>query len=233
MQRTNRFGQPIGPQLPDWRPARVPPREPLEGEYCRLEPIDAAHHGKSLYEASAAEADSSSWTYMAYGPFASCAEYVAWLEPICTSADSLFFAVVDKATRHAAGVASYLRIAPTAGSIEVGHIYYAPMLRRSRAATEAMALMMQNAFKLGYRRYEWKCDALNERSRSAAERLGFVFEGVFRQATVYKGRSRDTAWYSVTDQEWPRLQAALEAWLSPNNFDEHGRQRRSLSEFRE
>jgi RimJ/RimL family protein N-acetyltransferase len=144
------------------------------------------------------------------------------------SADPLFFAVVDAASGRAAGVASYLRIDPVNGVIEVGHLAFAPQLQRTRVATEAMYLMMKHAFSLGYRRYEWKCDALNAPSRRAAERLGFTFEGVFRQAIVYKGRSRDTAWFSVIDSEWPVLETAFLAWLDPDNFDADGRQRRSL-----
>jgi RimJ/RimL family protein N-acetyltransferase len=150
----------------------------------------------------------------------------------CFTADPLFFAVIDLATGRAAGVAAYMRIQPTAGSIEVGHVHFSPRLQRTRAATEAMYLMMQRAFALGYRRYEWKCDALNAASRAAAERLGFSFEGIFRQATVYKGRSRDTAWYAVTDREWPALERAFEAWLQPQNLDAAGRQRVSLSAIR-
>ena len=148
----------------------------------------------------------------------------------CLDDDPLFHAVVDRANGRATGVASYLRIEERAGVIEVGHINYAPPLQRTPASTEAMYLMMRRVFdELGYRRYEWKCDALNAPSRAAARRLGFRFEGIFRQATVYKGRNRDTAWFSVLDSEWPALKAAFERWLSPENFDEDGRQRQSLA----
>jgi len=170
------------------------------------------------------------WTYLHSGPFASLEEYLAWLEPRPASADPLFFAFVDTAGNRATGLGSYLRIEPAAGSIEIGHLQFSPLLQRTPAATEAMYLMMRNAFELGYRRYEWKCDSLNAASRRAAERLGFTFEGVFRQALVYKGRSRDTAWYSVLDTEWPALQRGFRAWLQPENFDDSGRQRRSLAE---
>jgi len=153
--------------------------------------------------------------------------------PRPASEDPLFFAIVDAASGRAAGIGSYLRIGPASGSIEVGHLQFSPRLQRTPAATEAMQLMMCNAFELGYRRYEWKCDALNAASRRAAERLGFRFEGVFRQATVYKGRSRDTAWYSIIDQEWPGLERAFRMWLEPGNFDHDGRQRRSLADCRE
>ena len=143
-------------------------------------------------------------------------------------ADPLCFAVIDKATGHAVGVATYMRITPAAGTIEVGHINFSPVLQRTPIATEAMYLMMRRVFELGYRRYEWKCDALNAPSRAAAQRLGFSFEGVFRNALVYKGRSRDTAWYSITDSEWPAIRDAFEQWLAPDNFDAHGSQRVQL-----
>lgn len=169
------------------------------------------------------------WTYLLSGPFASLAEYRTWLEAKQASDDPLFFAIVDGATRLAVGLASYLRIDAANGSMEVGHLQFSPLLQRTAAATEAMYLMMKQAFELGYRRYEWKCDALNAASRRAAERLGFSFEGIFRQAVVYKGRNRDTAWYSIIDKEWPAIDAAYRQWLDPANFDEAGQQRSSLS----
>lgn len=172
------------------------------------------------------------WTYLAYGPFAQLEEYERWLTERAASMDPLFQAFVDQASGNAAGVGTFMRIDAPAGTIEVGHIAMSPTLQRSPAATEAMYLMMRHAFELGYRRYEWKCDALNARSRRAAERLGFVFEGVFRQATVYKGRSRDTAWYSVIDSEWPVLREAFERWLDRDNFDASGLQRSSLGDIR-
>ena len=149
----------------------------------------------------------------------------------CLGDDPLFFAILDRADGKPAGVASYLRITPASGSIEVGHIHDAPRLQRSPAATEAMYLLMQRAFELGYRRYEWKCDALNAPSRAAALRLGFQYEGLFRQAVIYKGRNRDTTWFSIIDGEWPRLKRAYEQWLAPENFDGGGRQKRGLSEL--
>jgi len=171
------------------------------------------------------------WTYLFGGPFASAAEFRLWLEPRERSEDPLFFAIVDARSNQAAGLAAYLRIDPPHGVIEVGHLAFSPLLQRTAAATEAMFLMMKNVFELGYRRYEWKCDALNAASRRAAERLGFRFEGVFRQAAVYKGRNRDTAWYSITDGEWPFRKQALERWLDPTNFDAENRQLRRLCEF--
>ena len=220
---------PIGAALPGWQAPPAPQHTALEGRYCRLEALHAAQHAAALYAANAPDASGQSWTYMAYGPFAQLADYQRWVEQVASSADPLFFAIIERGSTRATGVASYLRITPASGSIEVGHIHYSPVLARTRAATEAMYLLMQHAFQLGYRRYEWKCDALNAPSRAAALRLGFSFEGVFRQATVYKQRNRDTAWYAVIDTEWPALQAAFERWLAPENFDAAGRQCSALS----
>jgi RimJ/RimL family protein N-acetyltransferase len=226
---TNALGQPIGEPLPHWRAPPPPSREPMRGRLCRLDALDAARHAGPLFEANAQDRDGRSWTYLNYGPFATPASWREWVEQQARSDDPMFWAVTDAASGRAAGVASYLRIAPASGSIEVGHIHFAPSLSRTAAATEAMFLMMRRAFELGYRRYEWKCDVLNAPSRAAAVRLGFAFEGVFRQATVYKGRNRDTAWYAIVDREWPALARAFEAWLDPANFDAAGRQRRRLS----
>ena len=201
----------------------------MEGRFCRLEPLDPTKHAASLYAANALDADGRMWTYLPYGPFDTQPDYFAWLEEMCGRSDLLFYAIADKPTARAVGVASYLRIDPCAGSIEVGHLGYSPLLQRTPAATEAMYLMMENAFSLGYRRYEWKCNALNGPSRAAAQRLGFSFEGVFRQANVVKGHNRDTAWYAVIDLEWPALKEAFSTWLHPMNFDEQGKQRVRLS----
>ena len=228
-QTLDALGQPIGCALPGFRPPPRPPRAPLEGRWCRVEPLSAAVHGADLWNAYAEDAEGRVWTYLANGPFRSDAEFAAFIASREPATDPLFFAIVDSATGRAAGMASYLRIEPAHGSIEVGHLAFSPRLQRTRAATEAMYLMMRQAFELGYRRYEWKCDALNAPSRRAAERLGFLYEGTFRQATVYKGRNRDTAWYSVIDAEWPARAAAFEAWLDPANFDAAGRQRQPLS----
>jgi RimJ/RimL family protein N-acetyltransferase len=227
----NELGQPIGFPLPGWTPPPVPPREPMDGRYCRLERLDPGRHAESLFEANAADADGRGWTYLAYGPVCNLASYRDWMDKTCLGDDPMFFAVVDATTGRPSGVASYLRIFPAAGSIEVGHIRYSPGLMRRPAATEAMFLMMERAFGLGYRRYEWKCDALNAASRAAAQRLGLSFEGVFRQAAVYKGRNRDTAWYAAVDHEWPALRQAFTAWLEPANFDAAGRQRTRLSDL--
>lgn len=227
--RLNELGLPIGAEVPGWTPRPRPPRAPLVGGYCRVEPIDPARHAAELWAANALDREGRMWTYLPAGPFASLVEYRSWVEAKQPSDDPLFFAIVDAATSLAVGVASYLRIDPANGAVEVGHLQFSPLLQRTAAATEAMHLMMQQAFKLGYRRYEWKCDALNAASRRAAERLGFTFEGIFRQAVVYKGRSRDTAWYSIIDSEWPTLDAEFRRWLDPGNFDVNGRQRTSLS----
>ncbi len=225
---TNSRDQPIGPALPGWRPPERPQHTVLEGCYCRLEPLDAGRHAADLHAANSLDHAGRMWTYLFSGPFASLEEFTAWLEAREDSLDPLFYAIVDAETGRAAGLASYLRIDTTHGVIEVGHLAFSPLLQRTRAATEAMYLMMKHAFELGYRRYEWKCDALNAASRRAAERLGFRFEGVFHQAAVYKGRNRDTAWYSIIDSEWPARETAFRAWLDPANFDDDGRQRRAL-----
>jgi RimJ/RimL family protein N-acetyltransferase len=227
----NDLGQTVGFCLPNWVPPPVPPRESMEGRFCRLEPVASDRHAAALFEANAADTDGRSWTYLAYGPFRDFPSYRAWLSENCMGNDPLFFAVIGTADDRPSGLASYLRIAPAAGSIEVGHIHYSRRLQRSPAATEAMYLMMKKAFESGYRRYEWKCDALNAASRAAAQRLGLSFEGVFRQATVYKGRNRDTAWYAAIDAEWPALREAFLAWLAPNNFDDMGHQRARLSDL--
>jgi len=223
---------PLGEPLPGWTPPRLPPREAMEGRLCRVEPLDHALHGESLFAANALDRAGRMWTYLPYGPFATLESYCEWAREMSGRSDPMFFAIVERANGRAVGVASFLRIDPEKGSIEVGHLAYSPLLQRTAAATEAMYLMMERAFSLGYRRYEWKCDALNAASRAAAERLGFTFEGVFRQAAVVKGRNRDTAWYSLIDAEWPALRAALQRWLEPANFDTQGRQRIALNRMR-
>ena len=200
----------------------------MQGRYCRLELLDAGVHSADLHAANAADREGRMWTYLPYGPFETLDAYRAWTAGVAASDDPMFHVVVDLATGRAVGVASYLRIDPASGSIEVGHIAYSPLLQRTAAATEAMYLMMQRAFTLGYRRYEWKCDALNAASRAAAQRLGFSYEGIFRQARVNKGRNRDTAWYAAIDSEWPALDRAFQQWLAPENFDGDGRQRVAL-----
>ena len=224
----NALGQPIGFPVSGWAPPPRPLLEPMTGRTCRVEPLDIERHGADLHAANLLDVDGRNWTYLPYGPFASLDDYRGWLTSVAGKGDPQFHAIVDLASARAVGVASFLRIDPGAGSIEVGHINYSPRLQRTVASTEAMYLMMQRAFELGYRRYEWKCNALNTPSRQAAQRLGFLYEGVFRQATVVKGRNRDTAWYAALDREWPALDRAFRQWLDPANFDAEGRQRMSL-----
>ncbi|MCB0211837.1 MAG: GNAT family N-acetyltransferase [Anaerolineae bacterium] len=227
----NDLNQPIGLPLPEgWAPPSPPPYETLAGRFCRLEPLSAERHAVDLF-AAYSQADAGLWTYLPYGPFAAQDDYTAWVNKVLPSSDPLFYAIINAQSGQAEGIASYLRITPASGSIEVGHINYAPALQRTPAATEAMFLMMKHAFDLGYRRYEWKCDALNAPSRLAAQRLGFSYEGIFRQATLYRGRNRDTAWFAVIDQEWPALRAAFQQWLDPANFDAAGQQRQRLSDL--
>jgi RimJ/RimL family protein N-acetyltransferase len=220
---------PIGYPVPDWTARPLPPRTPMTGRWCRVEPLEVERHAAELFEANREDREGRNWTYLTSGPFEELDGYRAWLEKIATN-DPMFHAIVDLRTGKAVGVAAYLRIDPANGVIEVGHINYSPRLQRTVAATEAMFLMMSRVFdELGYRRYEWKCDNHNAASHAAARRLGFTYEGLFRQALVYKGRNRDSAWYSILDSEWPRIKAEFERWLEPGNFDEGGRQRTRLN----
>jgi RimJ/RimL family protein N-acetyltransferase len=202
----------------------------MEGFYCRVEPLDAARHAGELYEAY--EGAAENWTYLAQDPPAHFSAYQAWAEKAADGNDPLFHAVIHKESGKAVGTAALMRIDAANGVIEVGSINYAPALKRSRAGTEAIFLFMQRVFdELGYRRFEWKCDSLNAASRRAAMRYGFIFEGIFRQAVVYKGRNRDTAWFSIIDKEWPELRERYRRWLDPANFDAAGRQHLSLGAF--
>jgi RimJ/RimL family protein N-acetyltransferase len=203
------------------------------GRYCRLEPVSVQRHEKELFAAYMQAPDGSDWTYLFSDRPATAQDFNAYLVKLEKSEDPLHFTIIDTSTNTAVGTAALMRIEPTHGVIEVGSITFSPLLKKTRAATESMYLMMRRAFdELGYRRYEWKCDSLNAPSRAAAGRYGFTFEGIFRQAIVYKGRSRDTAWFSITDAEWPRIRTAFEAWLDPANFSADGRQKRRLSELR-
>ena len=180
-----------------------------------------------------ADTENRIWTYLSAGPFDDFEAYRTWLEKSCLGDDPLYFAVIDLATKRAVGVASYLRIDPANGVIEVGSINYSPALQRTAAGTEAMYLMMKRVFdELGYRRYEWKCDDLNAGSKRAAGRYGFTYEGIFRQAVLYKGRNRDTAWFAIIDRDWPGIKSAFEAWLAPENLSADGEQKKPLSDFR-
>ncbi len=223
----------LGPKV-DASAAKLPQRKEIQGRYVILAPLHAATHSEKLWEALRGPANDRLWLYLFDGPFAEYRDFHAALEIKTASAERLYFAVLDRESAHAMGYAAFMRIEPVHRCIEVGSILYAPVLQRTRGATEAMYLMARHAFEeLGYRRYEWKCDALNEASRRAALRLGFQFEGIFRQHMIVKGRNRDTAWFSMLDHEWPARKAAFERWLHPSNFHENGRQLSSLSTVRE
>jgi RimJ/RimL family protein N-acetyltransferase len=225
------IGMQVGPPVDPLPSGRSPTRATLRGTDVRLEPVDVAVHAAGLYALSHARPENAVlWTYLPYGPFPDTAAFESWLSERARSEDPLFFAVVEEESGRASGMASYLNIVPAMGCIEIGHIWFAPPLQRTRAATEAIFLMMRHVFDdLGYRRLEWKCNALNEPSMRAARRFGFTYEGTFRQHMVVKGRNRDTAWFALLDREWPTIRAAFERWLAPDNFDPAGRQRISLS----
>ena len=214
----------------DPTPAQRPKPVVLSGRVVTLRPFHKASQAKALYDGTHGPEKDNLWRYMNEGPYAGPADYEAAFSQKQKSVDPLFLAIIDNATSLPVGQASYLRIEPAHRSIEVGHIIFTPALQRSPGATEAMYLMARHVFNdLGYRRYEWKCNALNQPSRRAALRLGFTYEGIFRQHMISKGRNRDTAWFSMLDSEWPQLQSNFEQWLAPSNFDAAGRQRLSLS----
>lgn len=229
-RRENEYGQPIGFDLGEWQPPGFPEAVSIEGQTVTLEPLSVTSHGAGLWDALG-DAPASLWTYMSFGPFADRAEFESMVESMARRRDWVPYAFLVGDTP--LGFASYLRIEPEAGVIEVGSIVLSPELQRTTAATESLYLLIRRTFQLGYRRCEWKCDSLNQPSRLAAERLGFTFEGTFRQAIHYKGRNRDTAWYSIVDGDWPDLDRAFRSWLSPANFDERGKQIRSLKEMRQ
>lgn len=218
----------LGQKLPCWTPPGPPVPHPMTGRFVEIAPLNVGAHAADLFRSY--RGHDQVWDYLPYGPFHDPEQYSGWVSEAAGSIECQFYAVRIQAIPGWHGVASYLRITPQSGSIEVGHLNFSPSLQRTAAATEAMYLMMQRAFDLGYRRYEWKCDALNIPSRRAAQRLGFNFEGIFRQATVVKGRNRDTAWFSVSNQEWPDLKAVFEFWLSDENMAQDGPRKR-LSEL--
>ncbi len=235
-QYKNSLGQAIGSPLTDWQACERPPKTAILGNYCRVEALNIEKHAEDLYHAFAKDQDHSNWTYLPYGPFNGddgFDEFKAWMNSTCSGQDPLFHTVIDLKTNIAVGIASLMRIEPKIGVIEVGHIHFSPLMQRTPISTEALYLLMKRVFdELGYRRYEWKCDSLNTPSCNAAKRLGFTPEGVFRQLTMYKGRNRDTAWFSIVDSEWPALKTMFEAWLAPENFDESGQQINSLQTFK-
>ena len=222
---------PVGKALPDWTPPPEPPRRSLEGRYCRVEPLDIDLHAEETFDAFSEDESGRLWTYLPDGPFASFEDYRAWLSDPNLEKQWLGHAIISRETGKACGFARYRRGDAANGVIEIGSVVFSPSLKRSRVATEAIFLLMKNVFDLAYRRCEWKCDSLNAASRRAAQRLGFSYEGVFRQAIVRKGRNRDTAWFACIDSEWPELRAAFERWLAAENFDTDGRQRLRLSDL--
>ncbi|WP_292289305.1 GNAT family protein [Marivita sp.] len=228
-QRDNALGQPVGLPVTLDIPRPPPPDTEIEGRYCRLAPL-ARNHADDLFEAFAADVDGRGWTYLSVGPFTDRDIYRDWVDQAARSTDPKHHAILVDGT--AVGHAGLMRVDPMAATLEVGWVNLSPALQRTRAATEFQFLLMARAFdELGYRRYEWKCDALNAPSRRAAARLGFTYEGTFRQATHYKGRNRDTAWFSILDSEWPGLKARFRRWLDPANFDAAGQQRTALTEI--
>lgn len=219
----------LGSPVPDWHQPPRPVRHVFQGRYARLEPLRADQHAALLYRSY--DGHDQVWDYLPYGPFPSASQYHRWVREVETGDDPMFFAIQNLDSGAWEGVASYLRIAPEAGSIEVGHLNFSPALQGSRAATDALYCLMEWAFEAGYRRFEWKCDALNIPSRRAGQRLGLSYEGLFRQTTVVKGRNRDTAWFAAIDAEWPALKEAFSAWLRPENFTEEGTQIERLSDL--
>jgi len=225
----NNIGQEIGFTIDNWQLCKLPLRTDMNGCFCKLEALNVDKHAEDLYHSFSEDINLHNWTYLPYGPFNDYESFYLWLKDVCLNNDPLFHAVIDQHTQSAIGLTSYLRINPKVGVIEVGHIHFSPKLQQTAMSTEAMYLMMQRVFdELGYRRYEWKCDALNAKSRKTAERLGFTFEGVFRQATMYKGRNRDTAWYAIIDSDWPKIKKIFQNWLDSENFDKSGQQKTKL-----
>jgi RimJ/RimL family protein N-acetyltransferase len=225
-------GLPIGPKMDHPEPAKPPQRVTLEGRYCRLEPLNAARHGGELFAASTPPNAPGLFRYLADTPPASMDEFTGWMNTAVASEDPLFFAVIDRRTGRVEGRQTLMRITRAHQCIEIGNIYWGPAISRSPVTTEANFLFAQYVFEeLGFRRYEWKCDSLNAPSRSAALRFGFQYEGHFRRAVITRGRTRDTAWFSIIDEEWPALKAAYQTWLAPENFDDEGNQRKPLREL--
>jgi len=222
-------GLPTGAEVPSHAASR-PARRALDGRFVRLEPLDPARHGASLWRETHGADQAAMWQYLFEAPFADERSFHDHLVRKAASEDPLFFAIVDQSSRLALGYETLMRIEPGHRCIEVGNIIYGRSLQRTPGATEAQYLLMSYVFEeLGYRRYEWKCNALNAPSRRAAVRFGFTFEGVFRQHMIVRGRNRDTAWYSMLDRDWPRIAGEFHRWLAPENFDSAGRQRASLA----
>lgn len=230
--KINELGQPIGDALPNFKPGDLPKMERLEGRYVIVECLSKDKHGADLYEVYGPDSPADMWTYLFQNPVQSQEEWSALLDQMLAAQDRFYYAIVDKESGKALGTFALMRINRGSRVIEVGSVTYSPQLKRTRLATEAQYLLARYVFEeLEYRHYEWKCDALNQPSRCAAERLGFIYEGTFRQAVVYKGRNRDTDWLAMIDKDWPAVKIRLEKWLSPDNFDENGQQIKALSDF--
>jgi RimJ/RimL family protein N-acetyltransferase len=228
----NLFQQPIGAPVPNWTVRAEPPHTPLSGHFCRIEPVDVDRHAEALYSAYSTAPDERDWTYMSTGPFANAASFRNHLTKAAASRDPLHYTIIDLATGEPVGMFALMRIDRGNGVVEIGHVAYSPLIKRTTAATEAIFLLLRHVFDdLGYRRCEWKCDDLNAPSRAAALRYGFQYEGTFRQAAVYKGRSRDTAWFAMINRDWPDIRTGFERWLAPGNFDAAGVQRSTLADL--
>ncbi|MVT01245.1 GNAT family N-acetyltransferase [Enterobacter sp. 10-1] len=232
MNQHNHFGQPVGDALPDWQPRPYPQRQTLQGRLCYLEPL-AGKHAEALFAAHQLAPDTRSWTWLLREPDSSVEEFSAWVAGLTGLSDPIHFAVIDRQARQPVGSLALMRIDANNGVVEVGHVHFSPLLSRTAMATEAHWLLMRYVFgTLGYRRYEWKCNSLNEPSRRAAQRLGFHYEGRFRQALVIKGHNRDTDWFSIIDAEWPQIDSAMQKWLASDNFSADGQQIRTLESLR-
>lgn len=232
MPEINEYGQTVGDALPDWQGAAILERTVLNGRWCRLEPLDPERHAADLFDAYAQASDERDWTWLSSRRPESVASAFHWVRGKSSDDSLVPFAVIDARTERAVGLVCYMAIEREHGSVEIGHVTWSPRMQNTVLGTEAIWLLLQYAFALGYRRVEWKCDSLNLASRRAAERLGFVFEGRFRQKIVRKGRNRDSDWLSMIDVEWPQCDRAIQRWLSPENFDEQGRQKQSLAQCR-
>lgn len=229
MNIKNEFNQPIGYPIENWQIPAKPTKPEMTGNYCKLQIFNIEKHADTLFQSLTSENDGSSWTYLPYGPFVNCKDFITWLKKTSALNDTVLYAILDIKTELPIGIAGYLRINPEHGVIEIGHLHFSKVLQKTPAATEAMYLMMAHIFdELHYRRYEWKCDSLNQPSWNAAERFGFKFEGIFRQCNVFKDRNRDTAWFSILNNEWPEIKNKFCKWLDPDNFDFLGNQKVSL-----
>ncbi|SDC20499.1 GNAT family N-acetyltransferase [Acinetobacter boissieri] len=229
----NEYNQPIGEPLPHWTIRKTPEKKCFNGSYCTLEPLEANKHANELYNAYSQAKDDSDWTWLPVGPFKDFDHYFRIAESFELSKDQIHYTIIDNVTSQAIGSIALIRIDPQNGSLEMGFVLYSPLLKRTRIATEAQYLLMKYVFDdLGYRRYEWKCDSLNEPSEKAALRLGFTYEGTLRKLIIYKGRSRDTSWFSLLNDEWFFNKKVLESWLDEKNFDEKNLQIKSIQQIR-